>query len=72
MRGRIEICKNIDFTAPGDSAIGDKGKKNIEKCQNLAKELQKIWNVRVQVILLAIVLLGVIPKHFGKRLKDNR
>ena len=70
MRGRIEICKNIDFTAPGDSAIGDKGKKNTEKCQNLAKELQKIWNVRVQVILL--VLLGVIPKHFGKRLKDNR
>ena len=68
MRGRIEICKNIDFI--GDNAIGDKGKKNIEKCQNLAKELQKIWNVRVQVILL--VLLGVIPKHFGKRLKDNR
>ena len=52
-------CKIIDFAVPGDSRIEEKEKDKIEKYQNLRRELQKIWNVKVK-----------IPKQFGNRLKQ--
>ena len=63
-------CKVIDFAVPGDSRIEDKEREKIEKYQDLARELQKLWNVRVKVIPLVVGALGAIPKQFGKRLKD--
>ena len=39
------ICKIIDFALPGDSRI-----EEIEKYQDLGRELQKIWNVKVKII----------------------
>ena len=43
-------CKVIDFAVPGDSRIEEKQKERIEKYQDLRRELQKIWNVRVNTI----------------------
>ena len=63
-------CKIIDFTVPGDSRIEEKGKENIEKYQDLRRELQKIYNVRVKIIPLVVGSLGAIPKQFGNRLKE--
>ena len=42
-------CKIIDFAVPGDSRIEEKEKDKIEKYQDLGKELQKIWNVKVKI-----------------------
>ena len=42
-------CKIIDFAVPGDSRIEEKEKENIEKFQDIRKELQKIWNVGVKI-----------------------
>ena len=64
------ICKVIDFAVPGDSRIKEKEKDNIEKYQDLGRELQKIWNVKVKIIPLAVGSLGAIPKQFGNRLKQ--
>ena len=36
----------------------------------MGRELQKIWNVKVKVILLVVGSLGAIPKEFGNRLKQ--
>ena len=44
-------CKIIDFAVPGDSRIEEKEKEKIEKYQDLRRELQKIWNVRVKIML---------------------
>ena len=33
-------------------------------------ELQKIWNVKVKIILLIVDSLGAITKQFGNRLKQ--
>ena len=33
--------------------------------------MQKIWNVKVKIIPLVVGSLGVIPKQFGNRLKQN-
>ena len=46
-------------------------KEKIEKYQDLRRELQKIWNVRVKIIPLVVGSLGVIPKQFGNRLKKT-
>ena len=64
------ICKIIDFAAPGDSRIEEKEKDKIEKYQDLGRELQKIWNVKVKILPLVLGSLGAIPKHFGNRLKQ--
>ena len=40
-------CKIIDFAVPGDSRI-EKEKDKIEKYQDLGRELQKMWNVKVR------------------------
>ena len=65
-----KICKIIDFAVPGDSRIEEKEKDKIEKYQDLGRELQKIWNVKVKIIPLVVGSLGVIPKQFGNRLKQ--
>ena len=63
-------CKIIDFAVPGDSRIEEKEKDKIEKCQDLGRELQKIWNVKVKILPLVVGLLGAMPKRFGNRLKQ--
>ena len=64
------ICKIIDFAVPGDSRIEEKEKDKIEKYQDLGREIQKVCNVKVKIILLVVGSLGAIPKQFGNRLKQ--
>ena len=64
------ICKKIGFAVPGDSSIEEKEKDKIEKYQDLGRDLQKIWNVKVKIIPLVVRSLGAIPKQFGNRLKQ--
>ena len=64
------ICQIIDFAFPGDSRVEEKEKDKIEKYQDLGRELQKIWNVKVKTIPLIVGSLGAIPKEFGNRLKQ--
>ena len=64
-------CNIIDFAVSGDSRIEEKEKDNIEKYQNLGRELQKIWNVKVKMIPLVADSLGTMPKQFGNRLKQS-
>ena len=64
------ICKLIDFPVAGDSRIEKKEKDKTEKYQDLGRELQKVWNVKVRIITLVVGSLGTIPKQFGSRLKQ--
>ena len=52
-----------------DLVVVDK-KDKIEKYQELGRELQKIWNIKVKIIPLVVGSLGVIPKQFRNRLKQ--
>ena len=63
-------CKIINFAVPRDSRIEGKEKDKIEKYQDLGRELQRIWNVKVKIISLVLSSLGAIPKQFGNRLKQ--
>ena len=66
-----KTCKIIDFAVPGDSRIEKKKKEKIKKYQDLIRELQNIWNVRVKIIPLVVGPLGASPKEFGNRLKKT-
>ena len=50
--------------------VGFRIRRKIEKYQYLGRELQKICNVKVKIIPLAVGSLGAIPKQFGNRLKQ--
>lgn len=63
------ICKIIDFTVPFDSRVDSKEVEKIEKYQDLAREVRKIWNKKVKFILIIIGALGTTPKLLRKRLK---
>ena len=64
-------CKIIDFAVPGDSEIEEKKKVKIEKYQDLRRELQKVWNMRMKIVPLVVGSLGAIPKQFGNILKET-
>ena len=68
--GKERICKITDFAFPGDGRIEEKEKDKIEKYQDLGRELQKIWNIKVKIIPLVVGSLGAKPKQFGNRLKQ--
>ena len=63
-------CKIIDLAVPGDGRIEEKEKHKMEEYQVLGRELQKIWNVKVNIIPLVAGSCGAIPKQFGKRLSQ--
>ena len=63
-------CKIINFAVAGDSSIEEKEKYKTEKYQDLGRELQKIWNVKVKIIPLVVGPLGVIPNQFDNMLKQ--
>ena len=51
-------CQIIDFAISGDRNIVIKEQEKIDKYQVLIIELQKVWNVKVVVIPVAIGALG--------------
>ena len=63
-------CQIVHFAVPGDSRIEEKQKDKIEKYENLGRELQKIWNVKVKIMPLVVGSLGALPKQFGNKLKQ--
>ena len=50
--------------------IEEKEKEMIEKYQDLRRELQRIWNLRMKIIPLVVGSLGVIPTKFSNRPKE--
>ena len=62
------ICKIVDFAVPADHRINLKEKK--DKYLDLARELKKLWNMKVTIVPIVIDALGTIIKGLLKGLKD--
>ena len=65
-----KFSKIIDFAIPYESRVNSKEVEKIEKYQDLAREIKKLWDMRVTVIPIVIGTLGTTPKKLKKRLKD--
>ncbi|CAH3032949.1 unnamed protein product, partial [Porites evermanni] len=53
----------IDVAVPGDATVKLKEKEKIEKYQDLAKELRKLWKVKTRVVPI-IRWHWLLPKQF--------
>ena len=62
-------CQIIDFAIPYDTRVDDKEVEKIEKYLDLARELKKVWNMKVIVVPLVVGALRTPAKELEKRLK---
>ena len=64
---KAKSCFIIDVAIPGDCRIRKKEIKNIEKYQNLKRELKRLWSVKkVEVGAVVVGALGCISKGFSE------
>ena len=61
------MCHFIDVAEPGDTRVAFKEMEEIQKYQDLARELCKIWQVKV-----VVGALGIIPKGFQSIWEKSR
>ena len=55
--------RKVDFAFPANHRVKIKEKKKTNKYFNLARELIKLWNMKVTVIPIVIGALGMVPKE---------
>ena len=64
------ICKIVDFAIPEDHRINLKESEKKDKYLDLARELKKLWNMKVTIVPIVIGALGTITKRLLKGLED--
>jgi Reverse transcriptase (RNA-dependent DNA polymerase) len=61
----------VDVAIPGDARVASKEIEKINKYQDLAIEVQRLWELRkVKVVPIVIGALGAVPVAFRKHLKS--
>ena len=56
----IKICKIVDFAVPADHRIKLKECEKRDKYLDLARELKKLWNMKVTIIPIVIGVFGTV------------
>ena len=64
------ICKIVDFAVPTDHRIKLKASKKKDKYLDLARELKKLWNMKVTIIPIVIGAFGTVTKGLLKGLEN--
>ena len=64
------ICRIVDFAVPADYRINLKESEKKDKYLDLASELKKLWNMKVEIVPVVIGALGTITKGLLKGLED--
>ena len=65
-----KICKIVDFAVPADHRINLKESEKNDKYLDLARELKKLWNMKVTIVPIVIGALGTVTKGLLKGLED--
>ena len=65
-----KICKIVDFAVPADHRIKLKECEKRDKYLDLARELKKLWNMKVTIIPIVIGAFGKVTKGLLKGLED--
>ena len=66
---RKRICKSVDIVVPRDHRINLKESKKKDKYLDLARELKKVWNMKVTIVPIVIGVLGTVTKGLLKGLE---
>ena len=59
----------VDFAVPADHRINLKGSEKKDKYLDLAREIKKLWNMKVTTVPIVIGALGTITKRLLKGLQ---
>ena len=65
-----KICKIIDFAVPANHRIKLKECEKRDKYLDLARELKKLWNMKVTIIPIVISAFGTVTKGSLKGRED--
>ena len=57
-----KICKVVNFAVPADHSIKLKESVKRDKYLDLARELKKLWNMKVTIIPIVIGAFGTVNK----------
>ena len=63
---KTRICKIADFAVPADHRINLKESDKKDKYLDLARELKKLWNMKVTIVPIVIYTLGTVTKGLLK------
>ena len=66
-----EPWRIVDFAVPADHSGKIKESEKWDKYLNLARELKKLWNMSVTVILIVIGSLGTVPRSLKRGTKER-
>ena len=69
-RKKKRTCKIVDFAVPADHRIKLKESEKKDKYLDLARELKKLWNMKVTIIPIVIGAFGTVTKGSLKRLEE--
>ena len=64
------ICKIVDFAVPEDHRINLKECAKKDKFLDFARELKKLWHMKVTIVPIVIGGFGTITKGLLKSLED--
>ena len=64
------ICKIVHFAVPVDHRINLKESEKTDKYLDLARELKKLWNMKVTIVPIVVGALGTITEGLLKGLED--
>ena len=64
------ISKIVDFAVPANHKVKLKESEKKNKYLDLARELKKLWNMKVIFISIIIGALGTVNEWLLKRLED--
>ena len=65
-----KICKVFDFAVPADHRIKLKESEKRYKYLEIARELKKLWNMKVSIIPIEIGAFGTVTKGLLSGLED--
>ena len=65
-----KIYKIVDFAVPADHRIKLKECERRDKYLDLARELKKLWNMKMTIIPIVIGAFGTVTKGLLKGLED--
>ena len=65
-----KTCHFVDFAVSADHRVKMKESEKINKYLDLARELRKLWNMKVKVVPIVIGGLGTVPKGLENSLGE--
>ena len=65
-----DLCKIVDFAVTAEHRIKLKESEKKDTYPDLARELKKLWNMKVTIIPIVISAFGTVTKGLLKGLED--